>query len=237
MIEINLLPKEMRKARGLRVSKSVLMGAGAVAGILLLLAVLTAYQGYRLHDLDDRIADVRRQADKMRDDIMLVDRLVDVKSKILARLAAIDELDQNREQWVRVLNELSTRVPDFLWLTSFRPTQAPATSPQGIPTPGAAAADSLPPPPQRWGIEGYAFTLNGLANFMIELHSSDFFSDIGLDFAKIEELEKQNVYTFSLNCRVEEQVAAGQVKDVENQTPPVSSNSDQESPAVAQVEN
>jgi Tfp pilus assembly protein PilN len=215
MIEINLLPKEMRKARGIRIPKSVLVGAGAAAAVVLVLAALTVYQVYRLNTIDGQIAEVRRQADRMRDDIILVDRLVDVKTKILARLAAIEKLDRGRERWVMIVDELSNRVPEFLWLSSFRPT---GPKPQaGAKAPGAAAnADTAAVKEERLAIEGYSFTLNGLANFLIELNSSEYFTDLGLNFAKVVELENQDVYSFSLYCRLEQPEAAGQVDNVEN---------------------
>ena len=226
MIEINLLPREMRKARGLRVPRSVVIAAAAGAGLALLLIAVTAYQGYRLHRIDGQITEVRRQADKMKNDIMLVDRLVDVKSKVLARLAAIEQLDGDREQWVMILEDLSQRIPEFLWLTSFKPVPAVtiAAAKTALPskTPGAQAqapADSAAAAKvQRLTVEGFSFTLNGLANFLINLNESDYFGDIALDYAKIVQVDKQQVYNFSLRCRLEEPPPAEEATDVEHQT-------------------
>jgi Tfp pilus assembly protein PilN len=217
MIRINLLPKEMRKAHGIRIPKSVLIGAGAAAAVVLVLAGLTAYQAYRLNQIDGQIADVQRQADRMRDDIILVDRLVDVKTKILARLAAIEKLDRGRERWVSILDELSNRVPEFLWLSSFRPTGPKPQSGGTAPT-AAANQDSTGTKEERLAIEGYSFTLNGLANFLLELKASDYFDQIGLNFAKIVALDNHAVYNFSLNCRLLPDEAVGQANNVEKVT-------------------
>ena len=218
MIEINLLPKEMRKAHGLGIPKSVLVGAGAAAAVIVLLALVTVYQMYRVHGIDSRIAEVRRQADRMREDIIIVDRLVDVKTKILARLAAIDKLDRGRERWVKILDELSHRVPDFLWLTTFKPAVAASgVNPRGIRTPGAGTpADSAATDRKDLAIAGYSFTLNGLANFLIELNASEYFGGIQLDFAKVVEVGRQHLYNFSLRCRLEDPVGLEEMRDVEN---------------------
>lgn len=227
MIEINLLPKEMRRARGIRIPKSVLIGAGAAAAVVLVLAALTVYQVYRLNQIDEQIADVKRQADRMRDDIVLVDQLVDVKTKILARLAAIEKLDRGRERWVSILDELSSRVPEFLWLSSFRPT-GPKPKPGAAAPAAVANADSTAAREERLAIEGYSFTLNGLANFLIELNESEYFGDIGLNFAKVIEMENQDVYNFSLHCRLEEREASGEVDNVENVTAATPSAADRD---------
>jgi len=227
MIEINLLPKEMRKARGLRVPKSVAIGAAAGAGLVLLLVAVTAYQGYRLHQIDGQITEVRRQADRMKDDIMLVDRLVDVKTKVLARLAAIEQLDRDREQWVRILENLSQCMPEFLWLTSFKPAPVakptvaanapPSPRAPGAPSPAQAQVDTTAVKERRLTVEGFSFTLNGLANLLINLDESDYFSEIALEYAKIVQVDKQKVYNFSLRCRLDEPPPAEEATDVEHQ--------------------
>ncbi len=218
MIEINLLPKEMRRPSGLGLPKSALIGAGVAVSVLVLLAIITGYQMYRLNGIDDQITEVRRQADRMREDIILVDRLVDVKTKILARLAAIEKLDRDRESWAMILDELSNRVPDFLWLTAFRPA-----APKGAAHPGrissstaAQPTDSTAGSKPHLAIEGYSFTLNGLANFLMELNSSDYFDELQLDFAKLIKLDEQKAYSFSLRCRLEDPIALREARDVEN---------------------
>ncbi len=205
MIQINLLPREMRRARGLALPKSALIGAGAGAAVILLLAGITLFQVYRLSEMDTRITEVQRQADKMRDDIIMVDRLVDVKSKVLARLAAIDKLDRGRERWVNIINEFSNRVPEFLWMTAFKPVVSPGKNVKGgVRMPNAvAAADSTGSAEERLNIEGYSFTLHGLANFLVELNSSEYFDELELNYAKVVEMDQQRVYNFSLNCLLE----------------------------------
>jgi len=218
MIEINLLPKEMRKARGMGIPKSVFVGAAVVVGVMMLLAIITGFQVYRLRNIDDQIAEVRRQADRMRDDIILVDRLVDVKTKVLARLSAINKLDLDRERWVSILEELSNRVPDFLWLTAFKPAEAAGkTKRGGIRTPSAKIpVDSATTGSPQLAIEGYSFTLNGLANFLIELNASEYFDEIKLDYAKMTKVDDQRVFNFSLHCSLQDPMGAEQMQDVEN---------------------
>lgn len=218
MIEINLLPKEMRRPSGLGIPKSVVIGAAATVAVVIVLATVTAFQAYRVHAIDGKIAEVRRQAERMRDDIMLVDRLVDVKTKILSRLAAIETLDRGRERWVMILDELAGRIPEFLWLTQFRPMEMVQGGHKGgIASPSAAVpTDTTSSTGSMMAIEGYSFTLNGLANFMLELNSSDYFDQLQLDYAKLTELDEQRAYNFSLRCHLEDPIAVDEARDVEN---------------------
>ncbi len=222
MIEINLLPKEMRKATGLQVPKWALVGLAACAVLVIFLGAVTGWQILRLRSIDAHIAKAQQQADQMREDIQLVDRLVEVKSRILARLSAIDDLDRGREAWVKILDEIASRVPDFLWLREFRPTAPPGSKEEaGLAMPSeAAAADTVETGPKEKHLEikGYSYTLNSLANFMIQLNKSDYFDQPILEYAKIVGIEESRVYEFSMNCRLEDPVAVEEMQDIEGQT-------------------
>ncbi len=220
MIEINLLPKEMRKATGLQVPKWALLGVAACVGLFIFFAGVTGGQMMRLRSIDVNIAKAQKQADQMREDIQLVDRLVEVKSRILARLSAIDDLDQGRQRWVMILDEVSHRVPDFLWLKEFKPT-APPGQEEGVQMPTEMAkADSAPKGPEEHHlqIKGYSFTLNSLANFMVQLNRSDYFEELTLEYAKVVSIEESRVYDFSMHCRLEDPVAIEEMRDTEGQT-------------------
>jgi hypothetical protein len=112
-----------------------------------------------------------------------------------------------------------------------------ATKPGAVRQPGSSPpADTTAPSEQRLVIEGFSFTLNGLANFLIELNASDYFGDIGLDYAKIVQIEKQRVYTFSLRCSLEEPVAVEEAPDVEGSAEQGSTETDTESSVAVSLE-
>jgi Tfp pilus assembly protein PilN len=101
-------------------------------------------------------------------------------------------------------------VPDYLWLSAFKeiPPVAPAVVPN-VQNPEAEMADTLKktqpqtlPPPvlgRKVTIEGYAFSLNSLATFMINLMRSSYFKNIELNYVKLAELEKLKAYSFQLS--------------------------------------
>lgn len=215
MIEINLLPKDLRKGKGVFTFKkntAYLLGAGGV--ILVLLIFISILQGVKLRTLNHKIADGQKRKEELKESIRLVDALGELKTKILQRLSAIEALDRDRSTWVDIMEDLDSRVPDYLWLSSFKEVPPPAAPPAAPVTqnPEGEMADTLrkaqaptQPPPvlgRKVTIEGYTFSLNSLATFMINLMRSSYFKNIELSYVKLAELEKQKAYSFQLTSEL-----------------------------------
>ena len=198
-IAINLLPRELRgKRRGIAFDKNLTLIA-AFAGILVVLIVgVSVLQGIKLKALDKKIADAQRRTDELNRDIELVDALTQLKDKILQRMSAIDALDRNRAVWVRVLEDLSRRVPDYLWFSLLREeeVQMEATSDTG--TDITTSSAWLQSPVRRVTIEGYSCSLNSLASFLIQLMGSPYFKNMELQYAKRSELKEYKTFSFQL---------------------------------------
>ncbi len=207
MIEINLLPKELRKKRGvfsLKKTSAYFLGAAGV--LIVLLIFITILQGIKVQGLNRKIADAQKRREELKESIRLVDALGEIKNKILQRLSAIESLDKDRSTWVDIMEDLSSKVPDYLWLSSFKETP-PAVSPTAnVPAAQTGAADTAkaaqtqvaPVSHKRVTIDGYSFSLNSLATFMINLMRSDYFDNVELNYIKLAELDKQRAYSFQL---------------------------------------
>ncbi|HXF48831.1 MAG TPA: PilN domain-containing protein [Verrucomicrobiae bacterium] len=197
MIEINLLPKELQKRTGgLSLPKPALYMLAGLAGLAAVLAGLTVMQKMRIANIQKKIAEAKVREAKMQKDIQLVDALTELKGKILERMAAIDGLDQNRSAYVRFLEDLSGRVPEYLWLSNFREgSGGGAARPQaGNPAQAAAASGA------KTVIEGFSYSLNSLATFMIQMKKSPFIKNVELSFAKEQKMENSRLYNFQLTC-------------------------------------
>jgi len=198
MIRINLLPKEYRKKTGrLSLGKTGYYATGAVAGVILMIVVISFYQMSQLRELDDKIKIARFRTSQLEKDIRVVDALIDVKEKIVKRMEAVDRLDQHRTVWVRIMEDLSERIPEFLWLGNLT-EQAAVSAPADTTASAATAGTEATTRPVK--IEGFAFTLNSLANFMIKLMRSNFFTDV--EMASVEEVQfqEQKVYNYSVTA-------------------------------------
>lgn len=202
MIQINLLPKEFRKKTGkLSLGKSGYYAIGATVGVIAMIAVVSFYQLFQLKKLDENMEIARFRTQQLQKDIAVVDALIDVKQKIMQRMEAVDQLDQHRSTWVRIMEDFSKQVPDFLWVSHFKENKVkpPASAPGDTTTP-APTRTLTPTRPVE--VEGFAFTLNALANFMIKLMRSHYFSDI--EMAAVDEVtvQEQKAYSYKLNAVV-----------------------------------
>jgi hypothetical protein len=153
----------------------------------------------------------------------MVDALIDIKAKITNRMEAVERLDRHRGAWVRILEDMSKNIPEFVWLSTFtelkqKPVATTITQPKGIagasgpryaqsaqaPAPDTSALAKNPNGPivRPAEIEGFTFTLNALASLMIKMMRSNFFDDVDLVYSKEVAFGKQKAYNFKLSCNV-----------------------------------
>lgn len=203
MIQINLLPSEYRRrSSNLAMAKSTLFGVAAVVGLVVVLGGISYYQSLRLDGVKQDIAKVEAKTEQMREDIQLVDRLVDVKTRILRRMSAIEKLDRDRAAWVQNMEDLATVIPEFLWLSEFRQGEEESalnTRRQN----NNANADSLANLDNKLTLAGFSYTVSSLANFILNLQDSPRFSDVRLNYAKLTDVNERKVYDFQVACQLE----------------------------------
>ena len=200
MIEINLLPKELRKKGRKFAFNKNLIYVGMVAGVLVLLfVVISILQTFKLKALDQKIADAKKRTEALKKNIELVDALADLKDKLLQRMSAMENLDKNRATWVYVLEDLSGRVPEHLWLSLLKEEEPISESQAGTGADTTTKKTLLFPPTKKVTLEGYTYSINSLALFLIELMRSDCFKNMDLRFIKKSEMEKQKIFSFGLS--------------------------------------
>ncbi len=117
MLEINLLPvREARRKAGVRQQLMQL-----VFGLLITFGVIAIVHSR----ISDQIGTAETHVEQMEGDIAKFKPQLDQvasfkkrKAELLRKIDVIDNLDRARSGPVRVLTELSDRIPDRLWLTS-----------------------------------------------------------------------------------------------------------------------
>lgn len=209
MIEINLLPKEyLKKSFSFAFGKMGLYAVAAVAGITLMLISVTFYQIHQLNKLESNIAKAQQRAAMLEKDIQLVDALSDVKDKITSRMAAVERLDSHRSTWVKILEDMVRNVPEFVWLGRFKEealrkdsvaqTGQERNEQEVAPPPAVVAVPTM----RSAEVEGYAFTLNALASFMIKMMRSDYFDEVELVSSDEVKFQDHKAYNFILTCNL-----------------------------------
>jgi Tfp pilus assembly protein PilN len=200
MIEINLLPKELQWKR-FRVTFDrtflIILGTGAV--ILVALAVYSyVFQMSMISSYEAKVRNAQAEVDRFSAEIQKIDEIQQKKEQILERMTAVQILDQNRSYWVDLMEDLVRRVPEYVWLTTVQ--QAPAAPP-----PAAATAEAAPPPmpTSNSSLEGYSFSLNALATFLIRLKKSEKFHNIEISSITLQENDQAKAYFFKLTCKLD----------------------------------
>lgn len=195
MIEINLLPRELRRSTsGLSIPKSAIMGIAACAVFAGLLGAVTFWQTQQLATANEHIRRAQAKVESMRADIELVDRLTSVKKSIADRLEAIEALDRGRGEWVRNLEDIVAVIPDYLWLSGFRRNDFRSNKP------GKGAADSVAVVTNDYLFDGYCYSLASLANLILNMQDSPRFSDVSLKRANFTDVKDRKVYQFTVFC-------------------------------------
>jgi Tfp pilus assembly protein PilN len=196
-IEINLLPRELRKKNQvITIDKSITYLAGVVVVLVLLFVTISVLQNIKLRSLDGKIEEAQKRTDQLKANIELVDALSQVKDKILQRMSAIETLDRSRSVWVRAMEDLSKRVPEYLWLSLLKEEDTeivPKTD--SVKISQAALPES---PVRKVIIEGYSYSLNSLASFMIQLMKSQYFKNMDLQYVKRADVKEIKTYNFQL---------------------------------------
>ncbi len=203
MIEINLLPKHLAKRSGsLSLAKNGIYAVIAVVGVLLMFASVSFWQIYKIDELTGQMEIARARTLQLQKDIQLVDALTDIKSKLTDRLNAVEKLDRHRSVWVRILGDVSKNVPDFVWLSRFEEKKAVVVTKSPNDTTQAPKVNTNSPIVKPTEIEGFTFTLNSLAAFMIKMMRSDYFDEVDLALTEEQDFENHTVYNFKINCNV-----------------------------------
>lgn len=203
MIEINLLPKQFAKRAG-RISfgKHGIYAAISVAGVLLMFASITAWQLYKMDELEGQMEIARARTLQLQKDIKLVDALTDIKEKLTDRLGAVERLDRHRSTWVKILEDVSKNVPDFVWLSKFTELDEPPPPANDTTVEAQPAPEPQRPMVKPTEIEGFTFTLNALAAFMIKMMRSNYFDEIDLALTEEKGFDRHTVYNFKISCNV-----------------------------------
>ena len=183
MIRVNLLTGARKEPVRSKSAPSVKFeGFGNSQNLLLvvILGLSIAFTGWRYYSLTaesqrlDQDLDIARdQLKKVEDDRKAIEVLKLKKASFQKQIDIITSLKNNQQVPVRLLDEISRNLPDFLWLTSMNESNNQLT------------------------FSGKAMTPNAYANFYNNLDASPYFQDVG----KISYTASRDDVTFSLSAR------------------------------------
>ncbi len=223
MIEINLLPEEIRKKKkrvapkidtavvnlsNLPLTKIAMAAAGAILAIQLILFVIGVISGVAFNSMDRKY---KKILPKKNETLQLKAR-VDTANK---KVVAIDELMVNRFSWAKKLNALSNSMIPGIWLTELQYDEKVAPAPKtakanpakkrpglGKQAPEKAISRYLIISGAAYGMgeEGTALIGRFIKSLKDDTEFYSDFSDIELGTIKREKMEDQEIMTFKITC-------------------------------------
>lgn len=164
MIKVNLLAQARREAAPRRGPSISFEGMGALQNLaIILLLVITAvflfwkWNGLtnRNEELDAQIAVAQEELRKVEEDKRVVEELERKRRKVEHQIDLIAQLKRAQQVPVRLLDEISKNLPDFLWLTAINENGGNLT------------------------FSGRATTPTAYANFYNNLDASPYFRGVG----------------------------------------------------------
>lgn len=178
MIKINLLP--VREARRKADTRDIVM--------MLALALLVSGGGAAivhsritsdLNSTRNRVAQMEAEIEQFKPQLAQVAEFRKRKANLQKKIDVIDELDRARSGPVRVLDELATRAPDRLWLTSM-----------------STSGDTIT-------LKGESLDNEIVAQFLKALGESEYFANVDLGGTELgDEKNGLRVVTFDIKANL-----------------------------------
>lgn len=179
MIRINLLSEEKKKKKRIKGPSNILV----TVGILTLSAALVfggaafffknqvSQLKSRSESNKAKLADLAKKTNE-------ANRYEKLNKEIAQRSVIIESLRKNQSVPVRILDNVSTALPEGIWLIMMTYKDSGVV------------------------LEGYAFSNTEIVSYVENLKKSENFADVYLDESVQAEVEKVQVYKFKLNFKV-----------------------------------
>ena len=180
-VEINLLPAEYRvHKQGIRLSRDIFY---PVLGLLIIFALVAGYTFGLNAQIVQRKNDIANVESMIKANNYIKEQITKLKADravIQEKIMALERINVNREKWVRLMEIMCQRLPDFTWLVSI---------------------DERDQTPPVLGLDGRTLSFPEVANFMSRLSESNYIR--GVDLSGIQEVAGAvKMFQFNLSCTI-----------------------------------
>lgn len=206
-IEINLLPAEYRfHKKRFRIHREMIYPLLGVILAGVVLVFWTLFQENSISYNNGQISFLTQQIEQNRPVQNEINKLRSDKLAIQEKIRALERISVNREKWVKLMEELSGRLPKYTWLISVK------------------EENTIPPV---LSIEGRTYSFPEVANYMSNLKESKYISSVGL--TDIEQVSsKEKLYKFSITSVLNQDV---NMAPVQNESLPATVDKSADKPA------
>lgn len=155
MVKINLLPYRERREK-VWLLQYLLYFGGMLLAASLVASLLWIRQNHQIGNLESEVANVQTELDKLKEVVEETRKYEEKLEALEKKVQIISQLEKNQQGPVHILDEISQKLSEHVWLTSMTEQNFQIT------------------------FQGYSLSNEGIANFMKNLQKSRYFSNIEL---------------------------------------------------------
>lgn len=184
MRPVNLIPPEQRRGLGApaRTGPTSYLAIGALA-VLLLGVSLVVMTGKKIDDRKAELATLQQEKATAETKLKGLQSFASLRTVSEKRTATVTSLAKSRFDWVRVMNELSSILPDDVWLVNLTGTVRPEVDVEDSAN-VATRADVTGPAIE---IVGCATSQDAVARFVADLQDIDGVTRVGVNNSLLPE--------------------------------------------------
>jgi Tfp pilus assembly protein PilN len=176
-IEINLLPATYR------IHKKTIKLKRSVVYPLLIVVFMGFCAFIATFNIDSRVSqlksDIRRTDESIKKNMSIKDEIAKIKEnrqEVESKIAALEKINIDRAEWVRLMEVICRKMPEFTWLVS------------------CEQKDSV------LVVEGRTFSLQQVADLMTGLSGGPSIKSVEL--SGIEEKDEAKTFSFTVSCKL-----------------------------------
>ncbi|MFP4459739.1 MAG: PilN domain-containing protein [Candidatus Zixiibacteriota bacterium] len=177
-IKINLLPPELKRRKKVPfIDRTLIYVVFSIILLIVLLVFVNFTQKTRISELESQIKVTEAEIKRYQPLLEAIKQAKTLKSKIQERINAIQTLEVERPLWVNTLREFTAVLPNNLWYNTIKYNSSTSII----------------------ELQGQSYSLNDIAQYLINLDKSAYFTGVSLKgISKKSDKKKNESYEFSL---------------------------------------
>jgi Tfp pilus assembly protein PilN len=192
MRAVNLLPSDSQRVRK-PVNRVALAGVAGGAAVSMLLGALYLNAQASVSDREAELVAAKAELAATPKPKIKPSANEELAKERAGRVVALSAALGSRVGWDRLLGQLSSVLPDDVWLT---------TLDAKAPSPATTAAAAGGPAAAAFRIQGYTYTQEGVARFLARLEVLPDLTEVGLESSIRADVAGQRIYQFAIKAQV-----------------------------------
>lgn len=177
MIKVNLIPVK-RKKKPKPLPGFIIASVFVTLGVIILMVYLVFYFNTKLSNSREKVKANEAKIAELKAKIKAVEDFEKINKDFKERSDVIEELSKNKALPVKVLDEISSRLPKGIWLQALSFT-----------------GESIE-------MSGFGYSNDEIVNYVDNLKASPMFTEVYLQESRSSEIERVNLYAFKLTFKL-----------------------------------